>query len=93
MCVKALLKFFRNCVSVLLHILLKGESCQAYNIAAENSNITIRELAEIIAKIGEERGFVDIPSEIEKAVVNKVSKSVFSTEKFLKRMDSSKNIQ
>ena len=70
-----------DCVSALLHILLKGESVQAYNIADENSNISIRELAEIIAEIGGRRVIIDIPKENEKKGFNPVTKSVFSIEK------------
>ena len=45
-----------DCASALLHILLKGGSGEAYNIADANSNISIRELAETIAKIGGKKG-------------------------------------
>ncbi len=41
-----------DAVSALLHILLKGESRQAYNVADDTSNLTIRQLAEHIAAIG-----------------------------------------
>ena len=70
-----------DCVSALLYILLKGENCQAYNIADENSNITIRELAEIIAKIGGRKVVIDLPDADEKRGFNVVTKSVFSTKK------------
>lgn len=39
-----------DCVSAILHILLKGERLNAYNIADSHSNITIRQLAELTAK-------------------------------------------
>lgn len=70
-----------DCVSAIIHILLKGENGQAYNIADENSNITIRELAEMIAEIGGKKVVIDIPTDLEKAGYNVVTKSVFSTEK------------
>lgn len=70
-----------DCVSALLYILLKGENGQAYNIADANSNISIRELAEIIAKAAHKRVVVSIPSSLEKAGYNIVKKSVFSTQK------------
>lgn len=70
-----------DCVSALLHILLKGENCQAYNIADENSNITIKELAEIVAKIGGRKVVIDLPDADEKRGFNVVTKSVFSTKK------------
>ena len=70
-----------DCVSALLHILLKGESCEAYNIADSASNISIRELAETIAKIGNRQVVIDVPDRDEKKGFNVVTKSVFSTEK------------
>lgn len=70
-----------DCVSALLYILLKGENGQAYNIADKKSNITIRELAEMIAEIGGRKVVIDLPTETEKAGYNVVTKSVFSTEK------------
>lgn len=68
-----------DCVSGLLHILLKGENGQAYNIADNSSNISIRELAEMIAKIGGKQVIMDVPSDAEKAGYNVVTKSLFDT--------------
>lgn len=70
-----------DCASAILHILLKGENGQAYNIADETSNITIKQLAEMIAEIGGGKVVMDIPSDSEKAGFNVVTKSIFSTEK------------
>lgn len=70
-----------DCVSALLHILLKGECGEAYNIADVESNISIRELAETIAAIGGRKVIIDIPDADEKRGFNPVTKSVFSTEK------------
>ncbi len=70
-----------DCVSALLHILLKGENGQAYNIADANSNISIRELAETIAEIGGKKVVIDMPDADEKKGFNVVSKSVYSTVK------------
>lgn len=70
-----------DCVSALLHILLKGECGEAYNIADTNSNISIRELAEIVASIGNRKVVIDVPDADEKKGFNVVTKSVFSTEK------------
>lgn len=68
-------------VSALLHILLLGESGEAYNIADQTSNITIKELAEMIAEQANKKVIVEIPSDEEKAGYNVVKKSVFSTRK------------
>ena len=76
--------YVADCVSALLFILLKGENGQAYNIADELSNITIKELAEMIAGIGERNVVIELPTDIEKAGYNVVTKSVFSTNKLAK---------
>lgn len=73
-----------DCASALLYILLKGENGQAYNIADASSNISIKELAEMIAEIGGKKVVFDLPSDLEKAGFNIVTKSVFSTEKLEK---------
>ncbi|MBQ9664943.1 MAG: NAD-dependent epimerase/dehydratase family protein [Bacteroidaceae bacterium] len=87
-----------DCVSALLYILLKGENGQAYNIADENSNISIKELAEIIAEIGGKKVVMDVPGADERKGYNVVRKSIFSNSKleslgwdvsgtFMKKMD------
>ncbi|MCD8290576.1 MAG: NAD-dependent epimerase/dehydratase family protein [Prevotella sp.] len=84
---KSLGKQFRSwcyvvdCVSALLHILLKGECGQGYNIADNGSNITIKELAELTADAGGKKVVIDVPDEAEKKGYNPVTKSIFSTEK------------
>lgn len=70
-----------DCVSALLYILLKGEKGHAYNIADKNSCVTIRELAEMIAKIGGKRVNMVIPADSESKGYNVVTNSVFSTTK------------
>lgn len=69
-----------DCVSALLHILLKGECGKAYNIADTKSNISIKQFAESIAEIGGKKVIIDIPDGDEKKGYNVVSKSVFSTQ-------------
>ncbi len=70
-----------DCVSGLLYVLLKGTSGEAYNIADDKSNISIRELAETIATISGRKVVIDQPDVDEKIGYNPVTKSVFSTEK------------
>ena len=70
-----------DCVTALLHILLKGKTQQAYNIADNSSNISIRELAEIIAKEAGKKVTLQLPDDQEKTGYNPVTRSVFSTEK------------
>lgn len=70
-----------DCASALIYILLKGENGQAYNIADPDSNISIRELAELISCIGGKKVILDIPDQSEKKGYNVVKKSLFQTEK------------
>ena len=70
-----------DCVSALLYILLKGECGEAYNIADTESNITIKQLAEMVAEEGNQRVVRDVPAELEKSGFNPVTKSVFDTRK------------
>lgn len=80
-----------DCASALLYILLKGENGEAYNVADEKSNITIRELAETIAQIGGKKVVVDLPTAVEKKGFNIVTKSFFSTKKIERLGWSPKN--
>ncbi len=73
-----------DAVTALLYILLKGKRCEAYNVADEGSNISIRELAEIIASIGGKKVVVNVPGVNEIKGFNPVSRSTFSTEKLKK---------
>lgn len=70
-----------DCANGIMHVLLKGKNGEAYNIADEKSNITIKGLAEMIAEIGGKKILFELPSDAEKAGYNVVKKSVFSTEK------------
>ena len=73
-----------DAVTALLYILLKGKRCEAYNVADEGSNISIRELAEIIASIGGKKVVINVPGVNEIKGFNPVSRSTFSTEKLKK---------
>ena len=68
-----------DCASAILYILLKGGSGEAYNIADDNGNITIRQLAEMIAAAEKKQVVIELPSDVEKRGYNVVSKSIFST--------------
>lgn len=70
-----------DCVSALLYILLKGNNMEAYNVADESSNISIKELADMVAEIGNKDVVFDIPSVKEEAGFNMVTKSIFSVDK------------
>lgn len=73
--------YVEDCVSALLYILLKGESSQAYNIADKNSVVTIRELAEMIARIAGRKVVMQVASESEKKEFTPIKHAVFDTTK------------
>ena len=70
-----------DCVTALLYILLNGKNKEAYNIANENSNITIKELAELIADFRNKKVIIKQPNKIELSGYNPVKKSIFSIDK------------
>ena len=67
-----------DCALAMLLLLTKGNSGEAYNVANEESNITIRQLAEKIAQIGGKKVMFDIA---EDGNTTPITKAVFSTEK------------
>ena len=68
-----------DCVYALLTILLKGEKGEAYNVADDNSNITILELAELLAKSRHKRVIFDIDKKT--GNTTPINCATFSTEK------------
>jgi nucleoside-diphosphate-sugar epimerase len=70
-----------DCISGLLFILLKGHKSEAYNIADKTSNLTIKELANMVANIGKKHVVINIQSSEEKKGFNPVTKSLFDTTK------------
>ncbi len=71
-------------VSGLLTILLKGESGNAYNIADEASDITLKELAELIAGINSTKVVFELPDAIEVAGYSKATKARLGGDKLKK---------
>lgn len=57
--------YVADAVSGLFTVLLKGELGQAYNIADEKSDITLKNLAQLIANIANTQVVFDIPNAIE----------------------------
>lgn len=59
--------YVADAVSGLLTVFLKGKCGEAYNIADNNSDIRLKDLAELIAKKAGVKVVYEIPSEMEKA--------------------------
>lgn len=64
-----------DAVSGLLYALLSGESGEAYNIADLQCDITLKELAQIIADINGKKVVFQIPDEIEAKGYSKATKA------------------
>lgn len=73
--------YVADAVKGLLYVLLKGQKGDAYNVADASSNISIRQLATMVADIGGRKVVIDVPEQAERKGYNPVTKSVFSTEK------------
>lgn len=71
-----------DCAFALLYILLNGENENAYNIADEYSNASIRDFAEMIALKGKRKVIFELSDEVKKN--NIISRATFCTEKIKK---------
>lgn len=70
-----------DCAVALLYILLKGENSEAYNIANEESNVSIRTLAETVAILADKKVVFDIPKDANQGNTTPITRAVFSTSK------------
>lgn len=69
-----------DCASAILKVLLSGESSHAYNISNPDSVISIRQMAEILAKAGNIQLLMDLPTEEERKGFNPMSNSSLNSE-------------
>lgn len=73
--------FVVDCSTAILYIMLKGNNMEAYNVADNTSNVSIRYLAEVIADLYGKKVVIQIPKTIEKEGYSKVTKAIFDTSK------------
>lgn len=73
--------YVEDCATAIITILLEGISGEAYNVADEQSCITIRELAETIADTAGVNVIFDVPSEVEKKGFTPIRTAIFDTTK------------
>lgn len=73
--------YMLDCASAILYVLLKGKKGEAYNIANPNSIMSIRELIEYLAKVGNVRSKFELPSQDEKKAFNPMNNSLLNSEK------------
>lgn len=70
-----------DCALGILYVLIKGNNQEAYNISDSSSIVSIREMAEIIAQIGNNQVVINAPSEVEKRGFNVVRKEILDSSK------------
>lgn len=70
-----------DCASAILAILLNGKKGEAYNISNRNSIVSIREMAEALAKAGGVQVVFENPTDTEKKSYNLMENSALDSEK------------
>ena len=76
--------YVSDALSGLLYVLLKGERGKAYNIADESGDITLRDLASLIAKTSSKDVVFEIPDAIEASGYSKATKARLDGDKLRK---------
>ena len=73
--------YMLDCASALLSVLLNGERGEAYNISNKDSIVTIRDVAECLARKSGVNVVFEIPSDEEKKSFNPMKNSVLDASK------------
>ena len=68
-------------VSGILSVLFRGNTGEAYNIADENSDITLKDLAEIAAEYSGKHVVFEIPDALEKSGYSSATKARLNPQK------------
>lgn len=77
-------QYVRDSVAGLLTVLFCGENGEAYNIADESSDITLKDLANTIASINGKKVIYEIPDSIESAGYSTATKARLNGQKLKK---------
>lgn len=73
--------YVADAVSGMLYVMLCGKKGEAYNIADPNSDITLKDLAKMIADINGKRVIFEIPDDNEKAGYSTATKAILDSSK------------
>ena len=77
-----------DAVSAILAIIISGEKGEAYNVSGTmDCNITLRNLAELIAKMANTNLRFEIPDEMEQAGYSKATKALLDIDKIRTRLN------
>lgn len=70
-----------DCASAIIYALLQGKTAQAYNISNCSSIVSIRELADVFAKLSNSKVIFTCPSNLEKIGFNSMNNSSLTSDK------------
>ncbi|MGN0166190.1 MAG: NAD-dependent epimerase/dehydratase family protein [Lachnospiraceae bacterium] len=73
--------YVADAVSAILYLMFYGNDGEAYNVASRDSDITLKELAGLIADYSDTKVVFELPDEAEKAGYSKATKAILDTEK------------
>ena len=73
--------YVADAVNGIFYCLLKGKCGEAYNIADSSDILSLREIAEYIAKLSNKKVVFEIPDEMQSRGFSKVTKSIMSNDK------------
>lgn len=76
--------FVTDAVSGILYTMLMGRPGEAYNVADEKSDITLKDLAEILARIAGTRVIFELPDEKERLGYSTATKAMLNADKLKK---------
>lgn len=76
--------YVADAVSGLLWVLLEGKNGEAYNVACEDGDIMLKDLAKIIAEINNKKVVFEIPEDLEAAGYSKATKARLNGKKLQK---------
>lgn len=75
--------YVSDAVAAILHIMLNGEDCQAYNVSNHECDVRLKDFAALCAEYGGRKVTFDIPSEIESKGFSKASRAILSNRKLV----------
>ena len=73
--------YILDAITGILKLLESGENAKAYNVANNNSILSIKEMSEEIAKTNNKKVIFELPDDIEKNGYNPVTRSILNGEK------------
>ena len=76
--------FVTDAVAGILYIILQGGEGQAYNVADEESDIALKDLAQTLARIANTKVIFELPDEKERRGYSTATKAMLNADKLKK---------